>query len=61
MKNSPIKAAQWGYIFESCIIDGVASKKTKFGRPWHHSPIAIFLNTTVKTNFSPEGWSDTAV
>lgn len=52
------ETAQWGYIFESCIVDGVASEKTKFGRPWHHSPIAIFLNTTIKTGFSPEGWSD---
>lgn len=50
--------AEWGYVFESCIIDGVPSKKTKFGRPWHHSPIAVFLNTTTHIGIDPEGWTD---
>lgn len=50
--------AKWGYVFESCIIDGIPSQKTKFGRPWHNSPIAVFLNTTVKIGITPEGWTN---
>lgn len=52
------EAAEWGYVFESCTIDGVLSTKTKFGRPWHHSPIAVFLNTTAQIGIDPEGWTD---
>ncbi len=51
----------WGYVFSNCTIDGVqqaADGKQKLGRPWHNSPIAVYLNTTMKIPIAPEGWTD---
>ncbi|MDL2241831.1 pectinesterase family protein [Bacteroidales bacterium OttesenSCG-928-L03] len=51
------EAALWGYVFESCLIDGVSSSRTQFGRPWHNRPIAVFLNTVTKIGLDPLGWT----
>ena len=50
--------AECGYVFESCVIDGKGWERTKFGRPWRNSPIAVFLNTTVLVGMEPEGWDN---
>lgn len=35
-----------------------ADGKQKLGRPWHESPIAVYLNTTMKIPIAPEGWTN---
>ena len=52
---------RWGYIFDHCTVDGNASAadgKQKLGRPWHNSPITVYLNTTMNIPIAPEGWTD---
>ncbi|NDW13766.1 DUF5123 domain-containing protein [Bacteroides sp. 214] len=52
---------QWGYVFETCTIDGNAASndgKTKLGRPWHEFPMVAYLNTTMKISIAPEGWTE---
>lgn len=48
---------KYGYVFDHCTIDGEGSEH-KLGRAWHDEPITVFLNTTVKTQLAPEGWSE---
>lgn len=55
------EGTKWGYIFNNCIVDGnqaAADGKSKLGRPWHHGPIAVYMNTTIKIPLHPEGWTD---
>lgn len=54
--------APWGYVFRNCTIDGNAEArrdaKTKLGRPWHNSPRAVYIHTTMNIPIAPEGWTD---
>ena len=39
---------RWGYVLNNCIVDGnelADTESVKLGRPWHNSPIAVYLNT----------------
>lgn len=51
------EGTKYGYVFESCTIDGVADNKDALGRPWHDAPIVVYLNTTMKRIPSPIGWN----
>ncbi len=51
------EGTKYGYVFESCTIDGVADNKDALGRPWHNDPIVVYLNTTMKRIPSPTGWN----
>lgn len=56
------KDAKWGYVFRDCTVDGNAEAardaKTKLGRPWHNSPRAVYIHTTMRIPVAPEGWTD---
>ena len=56
------KTAKWGYVFRHCTIDGNAEAardaKTKLGRPWHDSPRAVYIHTTMRIPLAPEGWTE---
>ncbi len=51
---------QWGYVFNRCTItaDGPEPQQTSvwLGRPWHHQPQTVFLNTRMEVSVPPEGW-----
>ena len=32
--------------------------RDRLGRPWHNSPIAVYLNTIFNIKIAPEGWTD---
>lgn len=52
---------RWGYIFDRCTVDGnalAADGKQKLGRPWHNSPVTVYMNTTMNIPIAPEGWTD---
>ena len=51
------EGTKYGYVFESCTIDGVADNKDALGRPWHNDPIVVYLNTIMKRIPKPEGWN----
>ncbi len=51
------EGTKWGYVMESCVLEG-AGKDHKLGRAWNNAPITVWLNTTFKTTFAPEGWSE---
>ncbi len=53
--------AKWGYVFMDCVIDAPrTSTEVYFGRPWHNSPKASFVNTRLskKISLHPAGWID---
>ncbi|MFV0329943.1 MAG: pectinesterase family protein [Dysgonomonas sp.] len=53
--------AEYGYIIRDCIIDGnngAADGRQKLGRPWHNSPKAVYINTTMRIPIDEEGWSN---
>ena len=54
--------AKWGYVFRNCTIDGNAAAardaKCALGRPWHNSPRAVYIHTTMRIPIAPRGWSD---
>ena len=55
------KNAKYGYVFRDCIISGnskAADGRLKLGRPWHNSPKAMYINTTMLIPIAAEGWSD---
>ncbi len=58
------KEAKWGYVFKNCIVDGnelAANVKrwgVKLGRPWHNSPKAVYINTTLNIPIAAEGWTN---
>ena len=52
---------RWGYVMSNCIVDGneqASNGKVKLGRPWHNSPMTVYLNTTFNIDIAPEGWTD---
>ena len=52
---------KYGYIFDRDTIDGnqaAADGKLKLGRPWHDSPIAVYMNSVMRVLPAPEGWTD---
>lgn len=59
---SMMATSKWGYVFESCTIDGVPENNTgggsKLGRPWHNQPTVVYLNTTMNIKIDPEGWTN---
>lgn len=55
------KNAKFGYVFRNCIVDGneaAADGRQKLGRPWHNSPITVYINTTMRIPVAPEGWTN---
>jgi len=55
------KTAKFGYVFRDCIVDGnkeAADGKAKLGRPWHHSPVAVYIHTNMRIPIAPEGWTN---
>lgn len=51
------EGTKYGYVIDHCVLDGEGSQH-KLGRAWQHEPMAVFLNTTFKASFAPEGWSE---
>ena len=54
-------ASKYGYVMRNCVVDGneaAADGKQLLGRPWHNSPRAQFINTTMLIPIAPEGWTD---
>lgn len=54
-------AAKYGYVIRDCVVDGnenAADGKLCLGRPWHNSPQARYVNTTMRIPVSAEGWTD---
>ena len=52
---------RWGYVLNNCIVDGnelADTERVKLGRPWHNSPIVVYLNTIFNIKIAPEGWTD---
>ena len=48
---------RWGYVLNNCIVDGnelADTESVKLGRPWHNSPIAVYLNTIFNIKIAPE-------
>ena len=55
------KNVRFGYVFRNCIVDGnaaAADGKQKLGRPWHNSPRAVYMHTTMRIPLAPEGWTN---
>ncbi|MBR1547632.1 MAG: Ig-like domain-containing protein [Prevotella sp.] len=48
---------KWGYVMVNNTIDGKGGRNT-LGRAWQNQPIAVWINTRLKTTISPEGWSE---
>ena len=49
----------WGYVFNGCTLtaDGnPAETSILLGRPWHHQPKTVFLNTRCEITIPAEGW-----
>ena len=51
------EGTKYGYVFESCTIDGIVDNKDALGRPWHNSPIAVYINTVMKRKPGSLGWN----
>ena len=53
---------RWGYVFNHCTLtaDGNPKETTIWlGRPWHHQPQTVFLNTRSEITLPAEGWYPT--
>lgn len=48
---------KWGYVLVNNTIDGKGGSN-KLGRAWQNQPMAVWINTTLKTAIAPEGWSE---
>lgn len=48
---------KWGYVMVNNTIDGRGGAN-KLGRAWTNQPIAVWINTTLKTTIAAEGWSE---
>ena len=48
---------KWGYVLVNNTIDGKGGSN-KLGRAWQNQPIAVWINTTLKTSIAAEGWSE---
>lgn len=54
-------STKYGYIFQNCTVSGnslAGSGSNALGRPWHNSPIAIYMNTKMLIPISAAGWND---
>ena len=52
---------RYGYVMRDCIVDGnekAADGRQKLGRPWHNSPVTVYINTTMRIPIAPDGWSN---
>lgn len=52
---------RFGYVFLNCTVDGnaeAAKGNVMLGRPWHNSPRAVFLHTTMRIPIAKEGWTN---
>jgi pectinesterase len=52
-------ATRWGYVFSRCTLtaDGNPEETSiLLGRPWHHQPQTVFLNTRSEIKIPAEGW-----
>lgn len=50
---------RWGYVFNRCTLtaEGNPSETSiLLGRPWHHQPQTVFLNTRCEITIPAEGW-----
>ena len=50
---------RWGYVFNQCTLTAEgnpAETSIWLGRPWHHQPKTVFLNTISEITLPPEGW-----
>lgn len=58
--TAPATSSDWGYVFNSCTIDGfpVNSSSYRLGRPWSNAPKAVYLNTTMNLLPAASGWGD---
>lgn len=53
---------RWGYVFNNCILTADGNPKETsiwLGRPWHHQPQTVFLNTRSEITLPAEGWYPT--
>ena len=46
---------KWGYVMMNNTIDGKGGSN-KLGRAWQNQPMAVWINTTLKTTLAAEGW-----
>ena len=49
-----LKTVQSLYCYTQSLRDG----KQKLGRPWHNSPRAVYIHTTMRIPLAPEGWTN---
>ncbi len=42
------ESCNFGYVFESCIVDGIDGQCYSFGRSWDYTARCVWLNTTLK-------------
>jgi hypothetical protein len=53
---------KWGYVFQNNIIrprKGIDVKDVWLGRPWHGTPMTVFINTQTFVNIPAKGWYNT--
>ena len=53
---------RWGYVFNHCTLTADGNPKETsvwLGRPWHHQPQTVFLNTRSEITIPEEGWYPT--
>ena len=53
---------RWGYVFNHCTLTADGNPKETsiwLGRPWHHQPQTVFLNTRTEITIPEEGWYPT--
>ena len=48
---------KWGYVMVNNVIDGKGGRN-QLGRAWQNQPMAVWINTTLKTTIAAEGWSE---
>ena len=55
------ESTRWGYVFRNTTITAPGTPsdtRVWLGRPWLHSPMAVFINTRTEVTIPPEGWYD---
>lgn len=55
------KGTTWGYVFMNNIITAPGKPSDTdvwLGRPWHESPITVFINTRAEVKIPAAGWYD---
>lgn len=57
---APSSGAQFGFVFNHCVIDGTPSNNNNYtlGRPWRTGAQAVYLNTKMKVVPLSEGWAE---